>query len=139
MSPIMMGIDPADVDQGDVSEYAEALEAMSDDLAKFGSVVLVFHGYDDDPRGVWEIPEVRRWFTRLDDEVPWLLHLLDPEYGMAKLYFAMLLPSLDREVLFPALEQAFEAMNEHMAAAGLDPERPEFAALTDRIVRSLAN
>jgi hypothetical protein len=139
MSPVMMGIDPADVEEGDVSQYAAALESMSGDLASFGSVVLMFVGYDDDPRGLWEIPEVRRWFARLDDEVPWLLHLLDPEYGMSKLYFALLLPSLDHGLLIPALEQAFNAMNEHMAVAGLDPERPEFAALTDRIVRSLAN
>lgn len=140
MSPIVFEIDPDDVVQGNVTQCADALTAMSGDLANFGSVVLMFDGYDDDRRGLWEISEVRRWFARLNDEVPWLLHLLDPELGMAKLYFALLLPSpLLYERMLPALQEAFHAMNVHMAATGLDPERPEFSALTERIVRSLEN
>ena len=36
-------------------------------------------GYDDDPRGLFEIPEVRAWCMRLYREVPFIFSLLDSD------------------------------------------------------------
>ena len=57
-----------------------------------GAVTLVFNGYDDDPRELESIPEVREWFaklfeawpywsffaSRIDQTVPLVLTLLLP-------------------------------------------------------------
>ena len=36
-----------------------------------GTVTLVFHSYDDDPRELEAIPEVREWFTKLFEAWPY--------------------------------------------------------------------
>jgi hypothetical protein len=38
-----------------------------------GAVTLVFNGYDDDPRELESIPEVREWFAKLFDPVSFSL------------------------------------------------------------------
>ncbi len=46
-----------------------ALKSLSSDrssaMSAEGTVTLVFHGYDDDPRELEAIPEVREWFANL--------------------------------------------------------------------------
>ena len=36
----------------------------------YDSVEITVSGYDDDPRELWEIPEVKRWFETLDKAWP---------------------------------------------------------------------
>lgn len=45
-----------------------------------------------DPRELSELPEVRLWFIRLDNQYPWLPFLLDWEGGELGRYAAMLVP-----------------------------------------------
>ena len=79
---------------GDISQVLAALKSLSGDrssaMSAEGAVTLVFHGYDDDPREIEAIPEVRTWFaelfaawpywsfiaSRIDQTVPLVLSLL---------------------------------------------------------------
>ena len=42
--------------------------------------LIKFTGYDEDPRAVWEIPEVRRWFKESLDVIPWF-YIYGRSYG----------------------------------------------------------
>lgn len=44
-----------------------------------GSVDLAFFGYSDDPRELHDIPEVRRFCTKLDDEFPYWFYFLSTD------------------------------------------------------------
>jgi hypothetical protein len=133
----MFEIAREDVEAGRQSEYVGGLDALSADVTNLGMLWLVFIGYDDDPRELWEIPEVRRWFARLVEAVPHLLYLLDPLEGMPKLYFALLMPSLHFEHVKPLMEQSFRAANAYLSAAGVDLDDPYIASLTNMIGQSL--
>ena len=86
--------DSAAITAGDISAVLTALKSLSSDrssaMSAEGVVTLVFHGYDDDPRELEAIPEVRGWFAnlfeawpywsffanRIDQTVPLILSLL---------------------------------------------------------------
>jgi hypothetical protein len=86
--------DSAAITAGDISEALAALKSLSGDrssaMSAEGAVTLVFNGYDDDPRELEAIPEVREWFaslfeawpywsffvSRIDQTVPLVLSLL---------------------------------------------------------------
>jgi len=60
---------------GDISGVLTALKSLSSDrssaMSAEGTVTLVFNGYDDDPRELEAIPEVRKWFARLFEAWPY--------------------------------------------------------------------
>ena len=60
---------------GDISGVLTALKSLSSDrssaMSAEGTVTLVFNGYDDDPREIEAIPEVRKWFSRLFEAWPY--------------------------------------------------------------------
>ena len=66
--------DSAEVTAGDISGVLSALKSLSSDrssaMSAEGAVTLVFHGYDDDPRELEAIPEVRQWFAQLNEAWP---------------------------------------------------------------------
>src|ERR1039458_4768310 len=88
--------DSASVGTGDISEVLASLKSLSGDrssaMSAEGTVTLVFNGYDNDPRELESIPEVREWFAklfgawpywsffacRIDQTVPLVLTLLLP-------------------------------------------------------------
>lgn len=77
---IMVGIGRDQVESNDISL---ALSTLTDLLAApdavrrlQGRVALLFEGYDDDPREVYEIPEVRRFCAALDQRFPYWLYFL---------------------------------------------------------------
>ena len=109
---------------GDISGVLTALKSLSSDrssaMSAEGTVTLVFNGYDDDPRELEAIPEVRKWFARLfeawpywsffasriDQTVPLVLSLLlSGELGMAGWSF-------DIDKLKPLLLKMFCHQNE---------------------------
>jgi len=67
--------DSAAINAGDISEVVSALKSISSDRSSAmhaeGAVTLVFHGYDNDPRELESIPEVRNWFARLFEAWPY--------------------------------------------------------------------
>ena len=121
--------DSASIATGDISGVLSALKCLSADqssaMSAEGAVTLVFNGYDDDPRELEAIPEVREWFatlfkawpywsffaSRVDQTVPLVLTLLMPgetvagEPGMVGWEF-------DPDELKPLLVEMFGYQNE---------------------------
>jgi hypothetical protein len=63
-----LSCDSAAINAGDISGVLTALKSLSGDcssaMSAEGAVTLVFHGYDDDPRELEAIPEVRACVLR---------------------------------------------------------------------------
>ena len=126
---IIVVCDSASIATGDISEVLSSLKRLSGDRASAmsaeGAVTLVFNGYDDDPRELESIPQVREWFaklfeawpywsffaSRIDQTVPLVLTLLLPgetvagEPGMMGWEF-------DADKLKPLLFKMFGYQNE---------------------------
>jgi hypothetical protein len=49
-----------------------------------GRITLFFAGYDDDPRDVYDIPEIRRYAKALDDQFPYWFYFADPHCSTLK-------------------------------------------------------
>jgi hypothetical protein len=121
--------DSAEVTAGDTSGALSALKSLSSDhssaMSAEGAVTLVFHGYDDDPRELEAIPEVRQWFAhlyeawpywsffanRVDQTVPLVLTLLLPGENVAS-EPGMVGWSFDADKLKPLLLKLFCHQNE---------------------------
>src|ERR1019366_1470997 len=126
---IVVVCDSASIAACDIAEVLSSLKSLSGDrssaMSAEGAVTLVFNGYDDDPRELHSIPEVREWFaklfeawpywsffaSRIDQTVPLVLTLLLPgetvagEAGMAGWEF-------DPDALKPLLFEMFRHQNE---------------------------
>src|SRR5450830_544940 len=126
---IVVLCDSASIATSDISEVLSSLKSISGDrssaMSAEGAVTLVFNGYDDDPRELESIPEVREWFAklfeawpywsffanRIDQTVPLVLTLLLPgetvagEPGMVGWEF-------DSDKLKPLLFEMFAYQNE---------------------------
>lgn len=126
---VIVDCDSAEITAGDISGVLTALKSLSGDrssaMSAEGAVTLVFHGYDDDPRELEAIPEIRTWFARLfeawsywsffasriDQTVPLVLSLLltgeavAGEPGMVGWCF-------DLDELKPLLLEMFDHQNE---------------------------
>ena len=67
--------DSASIAAGDIAEVLSSLKSLSGDRASAmsaeGAVTLVFNGYDDDPRELESVPEVREWFAKLFEAWPY--------------------------------------------------------------------
>jgi hypothetical protein len=133
---IVVLCDSAAIATGDISEVLSSLKSLSGDrssaMSAEGAVTLVFNGYDDDPRELESIPEVREWFaklfeawpywsffaSRIDQTVPLVLTLLMPgetvagEPGMVGWEF-------DRDELKPLLFEMFGYQNELIERLGI--------------------
>lgn len=113
-----------------VAEYFERLD-------------IVFHGYDQDSRELFEIPEVRNYVYKLDNKFPfWLFFLSKYDLGLQCLLLCFLPPYLTQEAkvrLFPERiddllsRRWFPAMNQLCNHAGLSEAQIE--SLTDRVVK----
>lgn len=131
--------DSAAITAGDISGVLTALKSLSGDrssaMSAEGAVTLVFHGYDDDPRELEAIPEVREWFahlfaawpywsffaSRVDQTVPLVLSLLlsgeavAGEPGMVGWCF-------DLDELKPMLLEMFCHQNELIEKLGISED-----------------
>jgi hypothetical protein len=45
-------------------------------------------GFDDDPRGLWQFPQVRQFFRRLFVECPFIMLVAHPDGGLLKVFAA---------------------------------------------------
>ena len=73
----------AEVDTVDVSRTAAVLSRVLADRSTVqryrGRVDLSFYGYSNDPRELYEIPEVRRFCEKLDEAFPYWFYFLSTE------------------------------------------------------------
>ena len=71
------------IESGYIAEMLEVLKPMAENRenAEFfeGRVTFYFSGWDDDPRELAEIPELRAWFNRLTGEFPYWLHFAEKQ------------------------------------------------------------
>lgn len=72
---IFLHIDREEVESGSVKGTLGVLKPLIGDRASIlsaeGCVSLLFGGYDNDPRPLHSIPEVRSWFAMLTDQWPY--------------------------------------------------------------------
>ena len=108
----------------------------------FEKVDIAFHGYDDDKRELFEIPEVRNFVSRLDDQFPfWLFFLTKEGLGLQCIMLCLMPPYLTEEakrtVLPERLDELlskrwFPAMNQICMVAGFSERQIE--ELSDAVV-----
>jgi hypothetical protein len=72
------------IESGDIAEILSSVlapMAESRESAEFfeGRVTFYFSGWDDDPRELAEIPELRAWFNKLTGEWPYWLHFAEKQ------------------------------------------------------------
>ena len=104
------------------------------------NVDLAFFGYDDDTRELLEIPEVRDFAFKLDDQFPfWLFFLTKFGSGLQCLFFCMMPPFLTKEAqarIYPErlsqllMNRWFPAMNQICEYVGMSEKEVE--PLTER-------
>lgn len=146
---ILVPIQRAAVETGDVSATVEVFEtfAASRDMAMsvLGRVVISVSGYDDDPRPLWEVPEVRRFFARLHRAVPHMLFFLSPEKQASALWVMLCCEltaargalRVDQETMIEFVTDGFAANNVFCESIGIDPSAPELVDLTFRLTDAL--
>ena len=70
----------AEVESGDISNSLATLEKLLEpsNIRKLkGRLIFGIKGYEDDPRDLWEIPEVRSWMQDLDKNFPYWFFFMD--------------------------------------------------------------
>ena len=105
-------------------------------------VDIAFAGYDENTRALDEIPMVRDYVRKLDEQFPfWLFFLSKHMLGLQCIIFCHLLPFLTakgkaehhpKQLQNLLLKRWFPAMNQVAEFAGLSEE--EVDALTDRVL-----
>ena len=74
---IVLQISQEAIQNCDTSEYVTLLNGATDSLQSFESAfqryVFLISGYDDDPRELYQIPEVVEFITALNGKLPFWL------------------------------------------------------------------
>jgi hypothetical protein len=72
-----------EVERGDLARVCDLLSALtiSKETAEFGEgrLMFFFSGWDDDPREIWEIPDIRAWYGKLTEVFPYWLHFAEKQ------------------------------------------------------------
>lgn len=133
---VIVVCDSAEITAGDISGVLAAFKSLSSDrsstMSAEGAVTLVFHGYDDDPRELEVIPEIRIWFAQLFAAWPYWSFFANRIDQTVPLVLALLLPGervasepgvvgwcFDLEELKPLLLEMFGHQNELIERLGI--------------------
>jgi hypothetical protein len=77
---LIFGVPYDDVQSGDIttvlSPLQDFLKSRNAVIGGRGRVSLMFEGYDDDPRDVYDIPEIRRYAKALDEKFPYWFYFV---------------------------------------------------------------
>jgi len=80
---VLLGVARDAVEANDVSLLVAMFERLqvNDDLARHlqGKVSVFIHGYDEEPRELWEIPEVRQWIATVQPIIKYWFFFLATE------------------------------------------------------------
>ncbi len=136
---IHYAVDRRDIEAGSVAlvvSFFRRIEASDALCRKFqGRVELSISGYDTDPRELWEIRDVRRWFKKADPKINWFFfcNVSLPAYGF-KAYVACL-SNTKRASGYSGVSAG--VMKVHMdnskRASLLETNWPKLNAMTDRL------
>ena len=101
-NPIVIVIARDEVESLDISRPLRLLQGFLADAITasdhFERMDLAFHGYDDDTRELFEIPEVRNFVFKLDEAFPyWFYFLSKNDLGLQAVMLCFLPPYLTEE------------------------------------------
>jgi hypothetical protein len=136
---IHYAVDRDDVETGNITNvvsFFRRIESSDSLCRKFqGRIELSISGYDVDPRELWEIREVKRWFKKVDPKINWFFfcNLVPPAYGF-KAYVACLSNVKRAADQTGALAAAIRVLidNERQISI-LDSNWPKLNATTNRL------
>lgn len=145
--PFIIVVSRKEVEEADTSLalgiFQRLLESPEIAKAYQEKVDIVFHGYDEDSRELFEIPEVRNYVHRLDNDFPFWLYFLSKEYsGLQAILLCFLPPYLTEEAkgrIYPGkindllLMRWFPALNHICTFVGLND--PDIEAITERTIQ----
>lgn len=91
---VIVQVERSDIERGDLEPVVGVLSTFVSNrdlvLSLQGKVEIVIHGYDDDPRALADIPEVREFLRRLDSAFPYWFWFLSTKGEGLKLMFLCL-------------------------------------------------
>lgn len=151
LDPIAVIISRAEVEAGDIEHVLSTLRRFTltpeTARASFERVDIAFHGFDQDTRELYEIPEVRSFVYQLDEQFPfWLFFLSKRHLGLQCLLLCFLPPYLTEQArsrIFPERinqllsSRWFPAMNQLCEYAGFSERQVK--QLTDRVVNYISD
>ena len=86
---LLVSVSREDVESHDISWTLDILSGLLADAATVenfqGRVNVSFAGFDDDPREIYEIPEIRRFCSELDKKFPYWLYFLSTDDSSLKM------------------------------------------------------
>lgn len=134
---VILGVGRDLVDDGDIWPITDHLNQLKDDPKELPLCAerfeLLFEGYDDDPRELWEIPEVVEFARNLDAEFPYWFYFLEKAGTSGLQALAMCVAGYERRPDGTCVDQAAfhrllverwgPALNELCHRAGISVER----------------
>lgn len=88
---MVIAVDRKSVVHGNVNHPLKVIRELEESESDFkGKVTIMFDGFDDDHRGLFEIPEVRRWVSRLVKRKPHVFYFLNEDTYTRQLFLACL-------------------------------------------------
>lgn len=91
---VVVAIQREDIDTGNTGPALTSLERLIESRealeASNGTISLIVSGYDDDPRELHLIPEVRAYFQELDERFPFWFHVCTRIEHSLRMIFTML-------------------------------------------------
>ncbi|OKP96503.1 hypothetical protein [Paenibacillus sp. P46E] len=85
----VMNISREDVEKGRLENYLREFKKYEKKKMR-GKVTLIFNGYEQDRREIYQIREITNWVDRLLKNVPYLFYFLSREnYSMRIVFFCL--------------------------------------------------
>lgn len=144
----MLVVGREEIEAGDANRILATLAQLRSrpdrGRAALGTIDMSVHGYDRDPRELYEIPEVRRWFERFIDATPdlfFFVHAASPAARLAMLATIDIKVLEDGRVSFDKagarefIGRHVDGMNRTMREAGIDSDGPLARRHFDAVIR----
>lgn len=133
--PVYLVLSRLQVESGDTQEpmaFLQHLVSSSNAALEFmGRVSLIVDGYNDDPRELFEIPEVRHYYKKLDSQWPYWFFFLSQADDSIQILESCLrdtvevipgVSSVDLEQMERSLARHFTALNRLCEALAIPAE-----------------
>ncbi|BFH18294.1 hypothetical protein J6TS7_20960 [Paenibacillus dendritiformis] len=76
------------IDRGHLQAYLREFDRIQKKKGAMRSrIIISYHGYDFEPREVYQIPEIRKWTCRLLQNIPHLFYFISPQAHSIRVIF----------------------------------------------------
>ena len=92
----MLVVYPSDLANPNFREIESFLASVANQIRKDGTFrpgILIFKGFDHDPRAICQIPEIRRWIDAVWKKYPCIPPLIEQSAGTSQMFLLGLLDS----------------------------------------------